>query len=139
MDKYKVLKNESITVDSASDVTSKYTVPSPAVTESGSVTVAPKAVSNVIQALATRLFVCNTHSSLDATFDVKVKSLAPDVTTTLYKSLSISNSSSVSFSPNLTLSSGDEFQVVFASSASAATVDVSIFGIEMITGSGPDA
>jgi hypothetical protein len=140
VDKYKILHSGSVTANASSTVSASYTVPVAASTTVGAVEVAPQSVSAVTQALVTRIFVCNTHATNNGTFDIKVSDYGSGPTVTkLYSAISLYPGITSAFGVNLTLKAGDIVTVEFAIDASPATYDVTIFGIEMITGSGPDA
>ncbi|HHZ81557.1 MAG TPA: hypothetical protein EYN64_02370 [Flavobacteriales bacterium] len=118
-----------------------YTVPVAANKTVGGAEVAPLAVSTHTQTLVTRVFVCNTNVTNTGEFDITVSNFAASpavpVVTTLYKAVSLSPKMTVEFGMNLTLKAGDILKLTFA--ASSGVFDVTIFGIEMITGGGPHA
>lgn len=140
MDSYSIL-HSAAGVTPLSETTTSYTVPVAEETIVDGTFIAPKAVSTHTQSLVTRVFVCNTNASNTGEFDITVSNFAaaaPDiVVTTLYKAVSLSPKMTVEFSMNLTLKAGDILNLVFA--ASSGVFDVTIFGIEMITGGGPHA
>ena len=141
MDKYKILHNESITTSGSVTVSSSYTVPVASSTTVGGVEVAPLSVSRKTQTLLTTLFVCNTDAADSGTFDIKVSSYdaSSPVVTKLYNGVYLYFGNTVEFGLNLTLKAGDIVTVEFDNDASTVTYDVTMFGIEKITGSGPDA
>lgn len=137
MDSYSIL-HSAAGVTPSSETTTSYTVPVAEETIVDGTFIAPKAVSTHTQSLVTRVFVCNTNASNTGEFDITVSNFAAaPVVTTLYKAVSLSPKMTVEFSMNLTLKAGDVLKLVFA--ASSGVFDVTIFGIEMITGGGPHA
>lgn len=137
MDSYSIL-HSAAGVTPLSETTTSYTVPVAEETIVDGTFIAPKAVSTHTQSLVTRVFVCNTNASNTGEFDITVSNFAAaPVVTTLYKAVSLSPKMTVEFSMNLTLKAGDILNLVFA--ASSGVFDVTIFGIEMITGGGPHA
>ena len=137
MDSYSILHSE---LGAAGGTTTSYTVPVAAATTVGGAFVAPLAVSTHTQTLVTRVFVCNTNASNTGEFDITVSNFAAaPVVTTLYKAVSLSPKMTVEFGMNLTLKAGDILKLTFAASDPSGVFDVTIFGIEMITGGGPHA
>ena len=140
MDSYSVL-HSALSVTPTGVTTTSYTVPVAAATTVGGALVAPLAVSTHTQTLVTRVFVRNTDVSDTGEFDITVSnyvaSPAIPVVTTLYKAVSLSPKMTVEFGMNLTLKAGDILNLTFA--ISDGVFDVTIFGIEMITGGGPHA
>tara|TARA_Y100000591_G_scaffold305250_1_gene302565 strand:- start:11 stop:451 length:441 start_codon:yes stop_codon:yes gene_type:complete len=146
MDNYKVLKNETVTI-SGTPQTVTYQVPPAAKTQvgggSGPVP-SPLATSVNTQSLVTSLYVCNTSLSSvgPVSFDVNVSNYdaSSPVVTGLYNYMVVGGKTTYAMTLNLTLKESDELRVVLTQvGAYVPVIDVTIFGIEMVTGVGPHA
>ena len=144
MDNYKVLENQSVTV-SAAPATVTYQVPPAAKTQlgggSGPVP-SPLATSVNTQSLVTSLYICNTSSTASGpcsvVVDVSNYDSSSPVVTTLYDDLAVYGKTTFEVTLNLTLKESDELRVTVSQIASfVPVIDVTIFGIEMVTGVGP--
>ena len=143
-DLYKVLNLVKLTVSPDVKTATLYTVPPAAETQvgggSGPVP-SPKAVSSVRQTLLTNIVVCDADATGNAaTFDITLLSTnsSGDATTTyLFRNSPLTLKTTQILTLNATLSAGDTLVATIATAG--AEVDFTVFGIEMITGSGPIA
>lgn len=141
MDNYKVLANKTVSVTGTPE-TVTYQVPPAAKTQVGGGTgpvPSPLATSVNTQSLVTSLYVCNTSATTDTvsvTVDVSNYDAASPVVTTLHQS-SIYPQNTLAFTLNLTLKESDELRVKITQGSGTPDIDVTVFGIEMVTGNGP--
>ena len=146
MDNYKVLENQSVTV-SGTPATVTYQVPPAAKTQVGGgagPVPSPLATSVNTQSLVTSLYICNTSAAnigpASLTVDVSNYDSSSPVVTTLYDDLYVYPKTTFEVTLNLTLKESDELRVIVSQvGAYVPVIDVTIFGIEMVTGVGPHA
>ncbi|MBE85119.1 MAG: hypothetical protein CME21_21395 [Gemmatimonadetes bacterium] len=149
MDTYKALKSKTVTVAGGGGFseTVTYQVPPAAKTQvgggSGPVP-SPLATSVNTQALVTSLYVCNTSAptvgAAKLTVQVSNYDASSPVVTTLYSDLYVYGDTTFAVTLNLTLKESDELRVTIDQLGSdIPVIDITIFGIEMVTGVGPHA
>ena len=146
MDNYKVLKNQSVTV-SGTPATVTYQVPPAAKTQVGGgagPVPSPLATSVNTQSLVTSLYICNTSAAsvgpASVNVDVSNYDSSSPVVTTLYDDLYVYGKTTFEVTLNLTLKESDELRVIVSQiSSNVPVIDITIFGIEMVTGVGPHA
>lgn len=138
-DKYSILGQAIL--NNVVDDTAIYTVPeaaSSSVTAGGtSIVFSPRAVSDQTQTLLTTLYVCTTTANSRTIEITVIKNSDPTVTTKLLTGRALTDNQTDIFTLNLTLASGDALNAQI--SGTGAVVDVTAFGVEMITGVGPSA
>jgi hypothetical protein len=136
-DKYSILGQETVTTGGAKTIYTVPTAASSSVTEgSNTIVFSPKAVSDQTQTLLTTLYVCTTASSSGVIEITVVKSPSSTITK-LFTGRALTANQTDILTLNLTLSPGDALKA--EASGSSFDVDVTAFGIEMITGVGPNA
>lgn len=137
-DKYSILGQ--VILNDAVD-TEIYQVPeaaSSSVTQGSTpIVFSPKAVSDQTQTLLTTLYVCTTTANSNTIAITVIKNLAVPVTTKLLIGRTLTSNQTDIFTLNLTLAPGDALNAQI--SGTGSIVDVTAFGVEMITGVGPNA
>ena len=101
------------------------------------ITFSPKAVSVQTQTLLTTLYVCTTTANSNTIEITVIKNLAAPFTTKIFTGRALTNNQTDIFTLNLTLAPGDALYAQI--SGTGSVVDVTAFGVEMITGVGPNA
>jgi hypothetical protein len=138
-DKYSILGQ--VVLNNVTDDTEIYQVPeaaSSSVTQgSNTIVFSPKAISDQTQTLLTTLYVCTTTANSRTIEITVIKNSTVPFTTKLLTGRALTDNQTDIFTLNLTLASGDALNAQI--SDSGAVVDVTAFGIEMITGVGPNA
>jgi len=137
-DRYSILGQANLTNEA---LTSIYQVPEAASSSvtagSNQIVFSPKAVSSQTQTLLTTLYVCTT-TAIGGTIEITVvKNSDPIFTTKLFTGRTLTADETDIFTLNLTLAPGD----ILKAKAGGSDLDVAVtaFGIEMITGVGPNA
>ena len=144
-DRYKVLNLLKLRVPPTQLLTDiLYEVPAAALTQVGGglgPVTSPKAVSSLYQTLLTNIVVCDSSgvAGVATTFDITLLSTnsSGDATTTyLFRVTELKANNTQVLTLNATLSAGDKLVATIPTTV-GAEVDFTVFGIEMITGSGP--
>lgn len=144
-DRYKVLNLLKLRVPPTQLLTDTlYEVPAAALTQVGGglgPVTSPKAVSSLYQTLLTNIVVCDSSgvAGVATTFDITLLSTnsSGDATTTyLFRVTELKANNTQVLTLNATLSAGDKLVATIPTTV-GAEVDFTVFGIEMITGSGP--
>ena len=145
-DRYKVLNLLKLRVPVTQRLTGTlYEVPVAAATQVGGglgPIPSPKAVSSLYQTLLTNIVVCDSSggSGVATTFDITLlatDSSGDSIMTYLFRITELKANNTQVLTLNATLSPADKLVATIASTTSSE-VDFTVFGIEMITGSGPN-
>lgn len=135
------VKLEVESPDLSSPWTTIYTVPVASALSVGSVSVSPKASSQLFESVVTKIVVCNRSSTIQTWWLLRLTSGVVGSSPfylVRFKNLPVGVTDVASY--NLALSSGDKLEVQaltpFASLV-PIDVDVTVFGMEMVSGSGP--
>jgi len=136
-DKYSILGQENLATTGNTAIYTVPTIASSSVTAGGtSIVFSPKAVSDQTQTLLTTLYICTTAAT-DGTIEITVVKSPSSTITKLFTGRALTANQTDILTLNLTLSPGDILKA--EASGTLLNVDVTAFGVEMITGVGPSA